>query len=47
MQDAGYGLLRIPLLGTWVNRARRRAEALRLGPYWSWRSVLTAPAVAR
>jgi hypothetical protein len=27
MQDAGYGLRRIHLLGTRVNRARKRAEA--------------------
>src|SRR5215208_3812446 len=40
-------LRRIPLLQASVNRARRRAEALRLGPYWSWRSVPTAPAAAR
>src|ERR671921_1428552 len=45
--DCYRELPRISLLSTSVNRARRRAEALRLGPYWSWRSVPTAPAVAR
>ena len=32
MQDPGYELRRISILGTSVNRVRRRAEALNPGP---------------
>ena len=28
MQDPGYGILRIPLLGTWVNKGERAGPKL-------------------